>query len=372
MSKPLSKKEQLFALVSVNPYVSQQELADALQLSRSAIAGHIAALIREGRILGRAYTFPGTRAILCIGGANIDRKLRTLAGLQMGTSNPASQTESYGGVARNIAENLARQGVPATLICAVGDDVSGNGLMAHADSAGIDTSGSLHVAGACSGTYTAILDNAGELVLALAHMELCELLDRDYLAGCRPQLNAAAMIVADMNLPSDSIQLLMNEAVLNNKPLVIVAVSQPKMARLPASLKGVRLLILNQAELEQRLATKLTDTRAIIEACAQLQAQGVTDVIVTLGADGIVFTDSKHNAPTQYLPAPKVEVVDVTGAGDAFSAAVCGSLHYAPEDMLLACQRGLQLAALTIQTDTSVLQTPHTTIFNEEPSCNPI
>jgi hypothetical protein len=90
---------------------------------------------------------------------------------------------------------------------------------------------------------------------------------------CRPQLNAAAMIVADMNLPSDSIQLLMNEAVLNNKPLVIVAVSQPKMARLPASLKGVRLLILNQAELEQRLATKLTDTRAIIEACATAGAR---------------------------------------------------------------------------------------------------
>jgi predicted HTH transcriptional regulator len=61
VSKLLSKKEQLFALVSANPYVSQQELADVLQLSRSAIAGHIAALIRKGvfsgghiRFLGRA------------------------------------------------------------------------------------------------------------------------------------------------------------------------------------------------------------------------------------------------------------------------------------------------------------------------------
>jgi len=365
MSSPVSKKEQLFALVSANPYVTQQELADALHLSRSAVAGHIAGLIREGRILGRAYMFPETRAILCIGGANIDRKLRTAAPLRMGTSNPVSQYESYGGVARNIAENFARLGAPAALMCAVGDDASGKGLITHAESSGIDTSGSLHVSGACSGTYTAILDHAGELVLALAHMELCELLHRDFLISRRPQLNAAAMMVADMNLPSDSIQLLMNEALVNNKPLVIVAVSQPKMARLPAALNGVRLLILNQAELEQRLVTRFSNHQGIIGGCMQLQAQGVTDVIVTLGAEGVIFTDAKRGLPAQYLAAHQAEAVDVTGAGDAFAAAVCWSLHQTPDDMQLACQRGLQLAALTIQTDTSVLQTLDATIFNE-------
>ena len=48
-----SKKEQLYQLIRANPFISQQDLAVELRLSRSAVAGHIAGLIRERRLLGR-------------------------------------------------------------------------------------------------------------------------------------------------------------------------------------------------------------------------------------------------------------------------------------------------------------------------------
>ena len=48
----LSKKEQLYQLIHANPFISQQDLAADLGLSRSAVAGHIASLIRERRLLG--------------------------------------------------------------------------------------------------------------------------------------------------------------------------------------------------------------------------------------------------------------------------------------------------------------------------------
>jgi pseudouridine kinase len=54
------------------------------------------------------------------------------------------------------------------------------------------------------------------------------------------------------------------------------------------------------------------------------------------------------------LPAPAVEVLDVTGAGDAFSAGVCASLYQDPQDLALACRRGLALSALTLQTEATV------------------
>ncbi|MGO4465209.1 winged helix-turn-helix transcriptional regulator, partial [Pseudoduganella sp. RAF53_2] len=101
----LSRKEQLLDLIRANPFISQQELAEQLSMSRSAVAGHIATLIRERRLLGRAYVLPDRRPVLCIGAANLDRKLRPNQPLQMGTSNPATAEESFGGVARNIAEN---------------------------------------------------------------------------------------------------------------------------------------------------------------------------------------------------------------------------------------------------------------------------
>lgn len=347
----ISKKEQLYQLVRANPFISQQELAGQLQLSRSAVAGYIAGLIRERRLLGRAYILPGDRAIVCIGGANMDRKVRTLGALQMGTSNPVSQHESLGGVARNIAENLARLGAPVSLLSALGDDAAAKAMLEQAEAVGVDMRGSLQLAGTASGSYTAVLDESGEMLLALSHMQLCDQLTPQFLVSRQPQRAAAAMTVADLNLPEASIRILLQDAVRDEVPLVLVAVSQPKMARLPADLHGLRLLILNRGELESRVGKALENDEQIALACRAVQQQGARDVIVTFGSEGILYTSA---AGARRVMAPQVKVRDVTGAGDAFSAAVCWSLSREPDDLALACRRGLTLAALTVQSSATV------------------
>ncbi|MDC8757147.1 PfkB family carbohydrate kinase [Janthinobacterium fluminis] len=347
----MSKKDQLYQLIRANPFISQQDLAAGLGLSRSAVAGHIAGLIRERRLLGRAYVLPDGRPVMCIGAANLDRKLRTLAPLQMGTSNPASAEEVFGGVARNIAENLARLGLPAALLTVLGDDAAGAALQAHAEAAGIDTRGSLRLAGTSSGTYTAVLDAGGEMVLALADMQLYEELTVSFLAGRRPQRGAAALTVADLNLPHDSVAALLADARHDGVPLVLVAVSQPKMNRLPLDLRGLYLLILNRGELETRVGHPLPDAAALQRACRAVQAQGALHVIVTCGGGGVYYSgaDGIH-----HLPAPAAQSIDVTGAGDAFAAAACWSLYQDSADLRLACRRGLKLAAMTLESALTV------------------
>ncbi|MGB9110469.1 MAG: winged helix-turn-helix transcriptional regulator, partial [Telluria sp.] len=86
------KKQQLLQLIRANPFISQQELATALGLSRPAVANHIAGLIRERKLLGRAYVLPDRRAVTCVGAANLDRKLRSTAAIALHTSNPARQS----------------------------------------------------------------------------------------------------------------------------------------------------------------------------------------------------------------------------------------------------------------------------------------
>lgn len=342
----LSKKEQLYALIRANPFIAQQELAAELNLSRSAVAGYIASLVRERRLLGRAYVLPDDRPILCIGAANLDRKLRATSTLAMGTSNPASAVESFGGVARNIAENLARMGATVALITAVGSDSSGRALLAHAESIGIDTRGALTLDDIGSGTYTAVLDADGQMAVALADMALYDRITPAFLALRQQQRATSSLIVADLNLTHDAMQTLQIDAAREGVDLVIVAVSEPKMNRLPASLIGVRLLILNEGELAARVGRALNSDAGLAAACAELQAQGAQDVIVTLGARGVLFTSP--DGGVERLDAPPAEVVDVTGAGDAFAAAVCLSLHSGGADLALACRRGLQLAALTV------------------------
>lgn len=347
----LSKKDQLYELIRANPFISQQDLAVQLRLSRSAVAGYIAGLIRDRRLLGRAYVLPDNRPVVCLGAANLDRKLRSIATLKMGTSNPARQDESFGGVARNIAENLARLGAPVGLITAIGEDSSGKALLAHAEAVGIDTRGTLRVAGVCSGTYTAVLDDHGEMMLALADMALYDQLTPAFMASRQPQRAAGALTVADMNLPQATLRALLDDAVRDAVPLVVVAVSQPKMANLPHDLRGLRLLILNQGELEARFGSPLKTDEDFLAAFRGLRAQGAQDVIVTRGGTGVVYTVDQGLA---HLDAPHARIVDVTGAGDAFAAAVCWSLFQGSEDMTLACRRGLQLSAMTLECEDTV------------------
>ncbi|MES2151717.1 MAG: carbohydrate kinase [Pseudomonadota bacterium] len=347
----LSKKDQLYELIRANPFISQQDLAVQLRLSRSAVAGYIAGLIRDRRLLGRAYVLPDNRPVLCLGAANLDRKLRSIATLRMGTSNPARQDESYGGVARNIAENLARLSAPVALITVIGDDSSGSALLAHAEASGIDTRGTLKLSGTCSGTYTAVLDDHGEMMLALADMALYDQLTPDFLASRQPQRAVAALTVADLNLPHDTLAMLLADAERDAIPLILVAVSQPKMARLPQNLKGLRLLILNQGELETRVGMPLKTDADLLAACRLVQAQGAQDLIVTRGGTGVLYTTEDGVA---HLDAPHARIVDVTGAGDAFSAAVCWSLFQGSDDLNLACRRGLQLSAMTLECEETV------------------
>jgi pseudouridine kinase len=347
-----TKKQQLLELIRANPFISQQELASALGLSRPAVANYIAGLIRERKLLGRAYVLPvlpDRRPVTCIGAANLDRKLRSLAGIALHTSNPARQSESFGGVARNIAENLARLGKPVALLTATGKDSSGAALLAHAQSLGIDTGGTLQLPDMASGTYTAVLDQDGEMVVALADMALYDRLDAAFIDSRQAQIAASALVVADLNLPLETVDAVIAQARRAEAPLVLVAVSEPKMARLPQDLSGVRLLILNRGELAARVGRELASDTELDAAVLELRAQGVRDLIVTRGAGGVLFTqgDGREDQVVR-LDAPAADVVDVTGAGDAFAAAVCWSLAQDGDDLELACRRGLKLSALTL------------------------
>lgn len=376
-----SSKDQVLALVEADPFISQQALGERLGLSRSAVAAHLAQLTREGRILGRAYMLPRREQLVCIGGTNLDRKLRAEQPLQMGSSNPARQTESPGGVARNIAENLARLGLPVHLLTAVGRDVAGQALLAQLQTLGVDCAGCLSADDASTGSYTAVLDPLGGLVLALAHMTLTDRLDPEFLRRTSPHRAAARWVVADLNLPRASLDQLRLEARARRQSLVLVAVSEPKMARLGAELDGVALLVLNRGELAAYLGRPLPDRQALDDAWRSLRAQGLSRLVLSDGAHGVWLANAEAEADADadadtdadtgndpataaraapgglvHLPSPPLPAAslrEVTGAGDAMSAGIVAALSRGAS-LRAACRLGQRLAALTLQTDATV------------------
>jgi pseudouridine kinase len=290
--------------------------------------------------------------VLCIGASNIDRKLRALQALHMQSSNPAQTLESFGGVARNVAENLARLGLSVQLLTAVGQDAAGDALLSHLEALGIATVGSLRVAGRSTGHYSAVLDTRGHLVLAMADMALAECLTPAWLTRMRARLNASALWLADLNLPPATLRALPKLARQSGKPLVLVAVSAPKMARLNTDLRGIDTLVLNRAELESYLGHALPRQSDMNAAFQTLHARGLQRLVLSLGARGLLFGDASQSLRLQRLAAPTLArgaLVDVSGAGDALCAGVCAGLLAQPQDLRAACELGQKLAQLTLQ-----------------------
>jgi pseudouridine kinase len=155
----------------------------------------------------------------------------------------------------------------------------------------------------------------------------------------------AARVLADGNLPSTTLAHLVEEG-RSGPPLVLVCVSEAKMARLPTDLNGLHLLILNQGE----LATVDADPALALQT---LHARGVRRVLVTRGAQGVRLSEAGA-APRDLPAAPVDAIVDVTGAGDALAAGVCLGLVRSVSDFDAAARLGTELAALTLQTEFSV------------------
>ncbi len=113
----------------------------------------------------------GSPRVVVIGGATLDMKGRPKKPLVSGTSNPGYIRVSPGGVARNVAENLARLGVSTVLLSAIGDDAAGRQILEVTEAGGVDISQVLITSEYPSATYVAIVNQKGNLVVSIDDME---------------------------------------------------------------------------------------------------------------------------------------------------------------------------------------------------------
>ena len=347
----MNEKEKLvFNSIKDNPFLSQQEMAEQLGMSRPALANIISALIKRGEILGRAYVLPEKNQIVAIGGANVDRKFSIVGNVKLGTSNPASVSESVGGVARNIAENLGRLGNRISLITTIGEDHDGR-LIEQASKAFINFDLVEKQKEQSTGSYTAVLDEYGELVVAMANMSIYDQLSSDIIKKHEAILQKASCIIIDLNCPAHTVQYVKEFAYQRQVPLVIVPVSSPKMVNMPIDLQGVKYVICNRDEAETYLNIRLETYGHYEKAVRALLQKGARFAILTLGEHGVMV--GYEDKVKHYKAVLTNNIIDVTGAGDAFvSAFLHGVLN--KESLEESIQLGLVSASKTLQSDKTV------------------
>jgi pseudouridine kinase len=281
-----------------------------------------------------------SRDVICLGGATLDRKLRTLHPFRTGTSNPVAGERGFGGVARNVCENLARLGLGAALATLVGDDESGRELVWNLAAAGADTSLVVTMAEHRTAEYIAVLDADCDLAFGLADMAIFDAFQPIDIKRLSADLAAAHRVFADCNLPAAVLAELIQQTRGTTLKLIIDPVSVAKAARLPCDLTGIDLLVLNRDE----AAAILGDNVEPESAAQALRKRGAASVILTDGTNGLLAVD---HTGTTHVPAQSVAVRDVTGAGDALIAAVIAAL-ISDNTLAESARIGTHVAAMTV------------------------
>jgi ribokinase len=219
-----------------------------------------------------------------------------------------------GGKSANQAVAAARLGARVRMVGAVGDDDLGEEAVAALREEGVDVSAVARLEGSATGVALIVVDRAGENQIAVA-------------SGANAELGADA-VEATLRGADGGVVLLGFE--VPDAP-VVAGARAARAAGLQVLVNPAPARTLPPALLEHSplLTPNLDEARALAgeqdpEAAGRaLAARTGAPVVITLGADGALVVDGDA---VERLPAPRVEVVDTTGAGDAFNGALACEL----------------------------------------------
>lgn len=285
--------------------------------------------------------------ISVIGGANVDLSATLSDAFIAADSNPGHVEIGYGGVARNIAHNLSLLGANSQLLTVFGGDLFGGLLHDYCKQQGIDIHLSEKHSSLRSGIYLCINNHGGEMIAAVADTEAVREITPEWLAKRIGEINQSEYIVADTNISEDAIRYLMENT---TAPLLIDGVSSTKAHRVINALRKCKLPYLHTLKLNLKEALAVTETTTYAEATQQLLNMGVAHVYITLGSEGVYC----RNAAEEWLfPALPGDIVNTTGAGDAFLAGVVFALVKGLQFPQTA-QYGLMAARATLMSPKAV------------------
>lgn len=291
------------------------------------------------------------KKIYCVGGTALDRKLKAISPLVFATSNPISTSTHFGGVARNVAENLMNWTQGVYLHTVVGEDDDGVLMLSNMKQKGVDISHSLILKTARTANYFAVLNPDGELHMSLSDMRIFDQVPLVRFTQGFYHWEPNQLVFIDTNLSAEIIASAIAAAREKKIKIFIDPVSVGKTTKIPRDLTGIYLIKPNPLEAGAMTGSSVETVGEAMRAGETLLKMGAENVVITLGKAGYVIV----NADMQEFVCidPIHDVIDANGAGDAFMA---GILYGVQQNFSLhqACQWGAAAAAFTVSSADTV------------------
>ncbi|MBR1408431.1 MAG: carbohydrate kinase family protein [Clostridia bacterium] len=259
----------------------------------------------------------------------------------------------YGGVSRNIAEDIANVELRPTFVSLVDDTGVGEDVIRKLKNHKVNTDYIRRVPDGM-GTWLAVFDNDGDVVASISKrpdlMPICELLDEQG----DEIFSAADSIVVEIDMDKEILKRIFHYAEKYGKA-VYAAVSNMSIAvERRDLLMRCACFVCNLQEAgilfsEDYEALPPKDMAAILSD--RIHLAKIPRMVVTMGPDGAVYAE--RGGASGICAARKVDVKDTTGAGDSFIAGVAIGLTYG-KTLAESCEIGSRLAASVICTSESV------------------
>ncbi|MBN2604266.1 MAG: carbohydrate kinase family protein [Bacilli bacterium] len=247
--------------------------------------------------------------ILVIGAQNIDIFAHSHKTYTLRDSNLAKIHIAFGGVGRNIAENLRRLGNDVHFLTVFGDDYFSQSAYQSLVNMGMNIGESLHLKNASNSVYLGVMDKENDLFVGLNDMDIVHQLNKSFFVSKHDYIERFSILVIDNNLPQESIDYLLTT--YQHKVIVMDGVSTKKVIKIRHHLSKISVLKLNHFELE-----KLAKEGSIDEKISDLKSQGANTLLITNQDQDVLLV--KDHLIHKMTPIKVKKIVNASGAGDAF------------------------------------------------------
>lgn len=288
------------------------------------------------------------RDISIIGGITADIEGHPQGQLIMGDTNSGKIAMSHGGTGRNITENLARLGAGVRFVSVAGDDFAGRGVARELKELGVDVDHVTLLEDENTPVYLSILNIFGEMDLALCNMDVLEKVSTEMIDAVVDNLRTSKIIGIDANLTEDTLEYVTRK--LEGIPLFLDPVSVAKAERVKDLIGKFHTVKPNRIEAEAITGLTILSEEQLMEAGRWFEEKGVKRVFITLSGGGVYY---KEGMMEGVLRPGLVSIVNATGAGDAFSAAILDG-HVKGMNVEDTAKYGMAAASVAMEAKTAV------------------
>jgi len=312
--------------------------------------------------LDAAVTDSPPPSVVVVGSANLDVVLSVAAVPRAGETVLARGTaRGAGGKGLNQAVAVARAGAACTFVAAVGDDEAGRDLTRTMTDEGIDVA-HLRTSAEPTGTAHIAVQDDGDNAIVVAAGANATL--RELTAADRELLAAASVVVAQLEVPPEVVT-----AAAQAAPAATVVLNAAPAAVLPPELlAAVDVLVVNEHEalvvsgLSAPAGADVAADPALLQRVVDALLEVVPAVVVTLGGRGARW--SARGGAGGEVAAPRVPVLDTTGAGDTAVGYLAAALA-AGEPLAVAVAHAVTAGSLAVQAAGAVPSVPRRTAVLE-------